>query len=67
MEFKRILRIAHVQVLDLVLSLCLALSSSELWNPVLTSVSDGFNPVHVCMEEKGMVFLRGEIRAHALN
>ena len=41
--------------------------ASELWSPVLTLVSDGFNPVHVCVEEKGMVFLRGKRHANGLN
>lgn len=27
---------------------------------MLTLVSDGFNAVHICMEEKGVVFLRGK-------
>lgn len=32
---------------------------NKLWNPALTSVSDGFNLLCVCVEEKGMVFLGG--------
>lgn len=31
---------------------------------MLTLVSDGFNAVHICVEEKGMVFLRGKMHAN---
>lgn len=40
---------------------------NKLWNPALTSVSDGFNLLCVCMEEKGMVFLGGGRHANRLN